>query len=84
VPEAIETVRPLMGPNTFVVPLMDGVEAPDRLATAFGKSCVVGGLAVMFGSVIAPRVVDLRNAFERELNGSALQGPTRMTRASNG
>ena len=54
------------------------------LATAFGKSRVVGGLAVMLGSVIAPRVVDLRNAFERELNGSVLQGPTRMTRASNG
>jgi 2-dehydropantoate 2-reductase len=33
---------------------MDGIEAPDQLAAAFGKSRVVGGLAVMLGSVIAP------------------------------
>jgi 2-dehydropantoate 2-reductase len=43
VPEAIESVRPLMGPDTFVVPLMDGIEAPDQLAAAFGKERVVGG-----------------------------------------
>lgn len=51
---AIETVRPLIGSDTFVVPLMDGIEAPDQLAAAFGKQRVVGGLAVMFGSVVAP------------------------------
>ncbi len=50
---AIETVRPLLGPDTIVIPLMDGVEAPDQLAAAFGKQHAGGGLAVMFGSVIA-------------------------------
>lgn len=54
VPEAIGTVRPLMGQFTFVVPVMDGIEALDQLATAFGKSHVVGGLAVMLGSAVAP------------------------------
>ena len=28
VPQAIEMMRPLMGPETFVVPLLNGVEAP--------------------------------------------------------
>ncbi|MGE5443787.1 MAG: ketopantoate reductase family protein [Ignavibacteriales bacterium] len=51
---AIETIRPLMGPDTFVVPLMDGVEAPDQLAAAFGKERVAGGLAVMLGRAVAP------------------------------
>ena len=36
VPQAIETMRPLVGPETFVVPLLNGVEAPEQLATAFG------------------------------------------------
>jgi hypothetical protein len=31
VPQAIETMRPLMGPETVVVPLLNGVEAPDQL-----------------------------------------------------
>jgi 2-dehydropantoate 2-reductase len=49
VPGAIETVRPLMGPSTTVIPLMDGIEAPDQLAQAFGHDRVVGELAVMYG-----------------------------------
>ena len=32
VPQAIETMRPLVGPETFVVPLLNGVEAPEQLA----------------------------------------------------
>ncbi len=62
VPEAIETVSPLMGPGSFVAPFTDGIEAPDQLASAFGKSRVVGGLAVMLGSVIAPG--HIRNTLE--------------------
>src|SRR5512146_1525344 len=36
VPDAIETTRPLMGRETFIVSLLNGVEAPDQLAAAFG------------------------------------------------
>jgi 2-dehydropantoate 2-reductase len=51
---AIETVSPLLGPDTVVVPLMDGVEAPEQLAAAFGTEHAAGGVAVMFGSVVSP------------------------------
>jgi 2-dehydropantoate 2-reductase len=51
---AIETVRPLLATDSVVVPLMDGVEALDQLAAAFGKPRVAGGVAVMSGSVVAP------------------------------
>lgn len=54
VPGAIETIRPMLGPETFVVPLMDGIEAPDQLAAAFGRQHVAAGLAVMLGSAVAP------------------------------
>lgn len=54
VPGAVETVRPLMGPDTMVIPLMDGIEAPDQLAAAFGSNRVVGGLAVMYGWSLSP------------------------------
>ena len=54
VPGAIETMGPLMGPETFGVPLCDGVEAPSQVAAAFGERRVVGGLAVMMGTRVAP------------------------------
>ncbi len=54
VSEAIETIRPLIGPDTVIVPLLNGVEAPDQLAAAYGDSHVAGGLCRLFGSVVGP------------------------------
>lgn len=51
---AIDTVRPLMGADTFVVPLMDGVDAPHQLAAVFGERRVAAGIALMLGSAVAP------------------------------
>lgn len=44
VSQAVEMMQPLMGPETFVVPLQNGVEAPDILAASLGKERVLGGL----------------------------------------
>lgn len=54
VPDAIEAIRPLMGDVTFIAPLLNGVEAPDQLAEAFGQRHVIGGLCGLFGSIVAP------------------------------
>src|SRR5260370_8416532 len=42
--EAVQALRPLIGPDTFVVPLLNGVGAADELSAAFGARHVVGGL----------------------------------------
>jgi 2-dehydropantoate 2-reductase len=54
VPEAIETMRPLVGPDTVVVPLLNGVEAPDQVAAVFGEQRVAGGLCGLFGTIVEP------------------------------
>ncbi len=54
VPAAIEAMRPLIGESTVVVPLLNGVEAPDQLAAVFGASHVAGGLCGLFGSPVVP------------------------------
>ncbi len=54
VSQAIETMRPLVGPQTFVVPLLNGVEAPEQLAAVFGAHRALGGLCGLFGSVVGP------------------------------
>ena len=62
-PEAIETMRPLMGRETFVVPLLNGVEAPEQLAAAFGAHRALGGLCGLFGSIVDPG--HIRNVMPR-------------------
>ena len=54
VPEAAESMRPMVGPETFVVPLQNGVEAPDQLAAVLGKEHVLGGLCRIICARVAP------------------------------
>jgi len=42
---AIESIAPAVGPNTTVVPLLNGMRHLDVLAAKFGDAKVVGGLA---------------------------------------
>lgn len=44
VPAVAGTLLPLLGADSFVVPLENGVEAPAQLADALGENHVVGGL----------------------------------------
>jgi 2-dehydropantoate 2-reductase len=70
--EAIDTIRPLMGDDTFVVPLCDGIEVLDQLSDAFGKTRVVGGIAVMLGTSTAPG--QIRNYLATSLTFGELDG----------
>lgn len=54
VEEAARSIRPMVGPNTFVVPLLNGVEAPSQLAAALGKQHVLGGLCHIMSYVAKP------------------------------
>ena len=85
VPQAIETMRPLVGPETFVVPLLNGVEAPEQLATAFGAHRVLGGLCGLYGSVVGPG--HIRNVLPKpfvtigELDPAAIQRSEQLRQA---
>jgi 2-dehydropantoate 2-reductase len=54
VPEAAEAMRPLVGPETFVLPLQNGLEAPAKLAAVLGNQHVLGGLCGLFCYVVGP------------------------------
>jgi 2-dehydropantoate 2-reductase len=54
VAEAAEAMRPLVGADTCVVPLQNGVEAPDQLAAVLGPGPVMGGLCRVMSMVVAP------------------------------
>lgn len=54
VPQAAQLMRPMVGPETFVVPLENGVEAPDQLAEVLGREHVLGGLCKIISAIVAP------------------------------
>jgi len=54
VSEAAGALRPLVGSRTIVVPLQNGIEAPERLADVLGAEHVLGGLCRIIGHLVAP------------------------------
>jgi 2-dehydropantoate 2-reductase len=54
---AIETIRPLVGPQTGVLPLLNGVEASDQLAAAFGETHALDGICYIFAFIAGPGLV---------------------------
>jgi len=49
--QAIEAVRPAVGPRTAVLPLLNGLVHIDRLAEAFGGDNILGGVAYVGASL---------------------------------
>ena len=54
VPEAAEAILPMIGPETFVLPLQNGLEAPAQLSEVIGGQHVLGGLCGLFCYVAGP------------------------------
>ena len=52
--EAAEAIRPLVGPDTCVLPLQNGLEAPAQLSGVIGAGAVLGGLCGLFCYVAGP------------------------------
>jgi len=79
-------MRPLIGPETFVVPLQNGVEAASQLAAALGSPHVIGGLCGTLSWVAAPgriRSVGTTNNFIKfaELDGRHSDRTERLRQA---
>src|SRR4051812_6416539 len=55
------TLKPLLGENTAVIPLQNGIDAPDVLAKALGWKHVVYGSASMNAAIEEPGVIRQRN-----------------------
>jgi len=54
IPEAAQKALPMIGANTVVVPLENGMEAPDQLASVFGREHVLGGLCGIVSFIVEP------------------------------
>jgi len=50
-------IRPLIGGDTVVIPLQNGIDASERLAPILGAAHLLGGVALVSGSIVAPGVI---------------------------
>ncbi|MCW5770680.1 MAG: 2-dehydropantoate 2-reductase [Rhodospirillaceae bacterium] len=58
-------LKPLVGPETAVLPLQNGVEARDVLAAALGAEAVLAGMVSIKSSLAAPGIVACKSTFCR-------------------
>jgi 2-dehydropantoate 2-reductase len=52
--EAAEQIKLMLGDDTMVVPLENGIDAPEQLATILGSQHVLGGLCGIVSFIAAP------------------------------
>jgi 2-dehydropantoate 2-reductase len=64
VESAGERIRSIVGPDTAVIPLQNGVDAAERLIPILGREAVMGGTAFVTGSIVAPGVVRQTGAYQ--------------------
>ena len=70
-------ITPLIGPETAVIPLQNGVDAAERLIPILGENAVMGGVAQISASIIGPGLIQQVGTFMRmvfgELDGKRSQ-----------
>jgi len=65
VESAGEQIRAIVGPDTAVIPLQNGVDAAERQIPILGDEAVMGGTAFVTGSIVAPGVVRQTGTYQR-------------------
>ena len=62
-------IKPLIGADTAVIPLQNGIDAAERLIPILGENAVMGGVAQISASIIAPGVIQQVGTFMRMIFG---------------
>jgi 2-dehydropantoate 2-reductase len=79
---AAERIRAIVGPQTAVIPLQNGVDAAERLIRILGREPVMGGMAFVTGTIAAPGVIRQTGTYQQmtfgELDGRVSERGERL------
>jgi 2-dehydropantoate 2-reductase len=64
-----QKIRPLIGPDTAVIPLQNGIDAAERLIPVLGPHAVMGGVAQISASIVGPGLIQQVGSFMRMIFG---------------
>jgi 2-dehydropantoate 2-reductase len=73
---AAARLGPLLGPETAVISLQNGIDNEERIAAAVGAGRVLGGVAFVFAEIVEPGVIDHRGGPSTILFGELDGRPT--------
>lgn len=77
---AAELAKPVIGPNTGVLSLQNGLDNEDKIARVLGMQHVIGGVCYVFSNIVRPGVIahhQLGRIVMGEMNGQ----PSERTKA---
>jgi 2-dehydropantoate 2-reductase len=72
--EAAEAIRPVVGPQTVVMSLQNGVDAAERIGKVIGLEHVIGGVTWLSSAVESPGVIKQISQFRRIVLGELSGG----------
>ena len=82
VEQAAEQIRPIVGPHTAVIPLQNGIDAAERMIRILGSEPVMGGMAFVTGTIVAPGLVRQTGTYQQmtfgELDGQISERGERL------
>jgi 2-dehydropantoate 2-reductase len=67
--EAAQLIKPMIGPNTVVISLQNGVDGAERIAPVVGMEHLVGGATWLSAAIEAPGVIGQYSQFRRIVVG---------------
>jgi 2-dehydropantoate 2-reductase len=81
VPDVAATIHPIVGPDTAVLPLQNGVEATEQLAEVLGGERVLIGLCKILSMIVAPGHIRHMGVQPRVLLGEPDNVPSRRVQS---
>jgi 2-dehydropantoate 2-reductase len=82
VEQVAEEILAIVGPDTAVVPLQNGVDAAERMTRILPRDAVMGGMAFVTGTIAAPGVIRQTGTYQQmtfgELDGRISQRGQRL------
>ncbi|HXT70349.1 MAG TPA: 2-dehydropantoate 2-reductase [Vicinamibacterales bacterium] len=76
---AIPLIKPLLGPNTFVLTLQNGVDSAEQIAEVAGEKATLGGSAYIASAIEGPGLIRQTGTHRRIVFGEYFNPPAGIT-----
>jgi 2-dehydropantoate 2-reductase len=78
-PSALPLLAPMVGSDTIVLTLQNGVESPDEVAAVVGEEHVIGGAAYVATAITSPGVIEQTGTHRRIVFGEVFGSYTHVS-----
>lgn len=76
---AYQSVMPVVGDNTLVIPLLNGVGSSSKLKALLGKGIVLDGCIYVTSEAVAPGIIEQKDKYNKIIVGSGNLDPRAET-----